>query len=222
MDIPVDELKTLKSQFEIEERVVQILKFEADIETYNSKFRKTKPGQFKEEERLKSTKARQEHWNSLATNIAKKWFGLENINISTINNNNIDNNNKMPEHDGSSSATGSSNDIRMLAEVLKEMILAKKSKEEDFDFLEKPKGYNDSRDPFVIESWIQTIEDFAIIKEYNDEKTAKLGVTLLTGAAKIWYQNLRLLDSAPTGWTHFKAELRAFFKPENSITVARD
>ncbi|CEP08887.1 hypothetical protein, partial, partial [Parasitella parasitica] len=44
----------------------------------------------------------------------------------------------------------------------------------------------------------------------------------LTGAAKIWYQNLKLLDSAPTDWTHFKAELRAFFKPDNSVSVARD
>ncbi|CEP10626.1 hypothetical protein, partial, partial [Parasitella parasitica] len=77
-------------------------------------------------------------------------------------------------------------------------------------------------DPFIIESWIQTLEDFAQIKNYDYEKTAKLGITLLTGAAKIWYQNLKLLDSAPTDWTHFKAELRAFFKPDNSVSVARD
>ncbi|GAN10198.1 hypothetical protein MAM1_0329c09736 [Mucor ambiguus] len=109
-----------------------------------------------------------------------------------------------------------------LAEILKEVILAKRSKDDDLDFLEKPRSYNGTRDPFIIESWIQTLEDFALVKNYNDEITAKLGVTLLTGAAKVWYQNLRLLNSAPTGWVHFKAELRAFFKPDNSIAVARD
>ncbi|KAG1116507.1 hypothetical protein G6F42_013675 [Rhizopus arrhizus] len=215
-----DELKKLKNQFEIEERVVQILKSEADIDTYNSKFRKTRPGQFKEEERLKSSNARQEHWNQLATNIAKKWFGLDNINIINTNNDSIDN---MNEQDGSSSdTTGGSSEIVQLANILKEVILAKTSKDDDLDFLERPKGYNGTRDPFIIESWIQTLEDFAQIKNYNDEKTTKLGITLLTGAAKVWYQNLRLLNSAPSGWVHFKAELRAFFKPDNSIAVARD
>ncbi|KAG1091929.1 hypothetical protein G6F42_019318 [Rhizopus arrhizus] len=129
----------------------------------------------------------------------------------------------MNEQGGSSSsATGDSSDIVKLAEILKEVILAKNSKDDDFDFLEKPKSYNGSRDPFIIESWIQTLEDFASVKNYDNDKTAKLGITLLTGAAKVWYQNLRLLNSAPTGWTHFKAELRAFFKPDNSIAVARD
>ncbi|CEP10971.1 hypothetical protein [Parasitella parasitica] len=53
-------------------------------------------------------------------------------------------------------------DILKIAEILKEVILAKQiSKNEDFDFLEKPKSYNGSRDPFFIESWIQTLEDFA-------------------------------------------------------------
>ncbi|KAL9536791.1 hypothetical protein PS6_011813, partial [Mucor atramentarius] len=213
-----EELKKLKNQFEIEERVVQILKSEADIDTYyNSKFRKRRPGQFKEEERLKSSNARQEHWNQLATNIAKKWFELDNI---KIRNNNIDN---MNEQDRSSSdTTGGSSEIVKLAEILKEVILAKTSKDDDLDFMERPKSYNGTRDPFIIESWIQTLEDFALIKNYNDEKTAKLGITLLTGAAKVWYQNLRLLNSAPSGWVHFKAELRAFFKPDNSIAVARD
>ena len=161
-----DELKKLKNQFEIEERVVQILKSEADIDTYNSKFRKTRPGQFKEEERLKSSNARQEHWNQLATNIAKKWFGLDNINIINTNNDSIDN---MNEQDGSSSdTTGGSSEIVQLANILKEVILAKTSKDDDLDFLERPKGYNGTRDPFIIESWIQTMEDFAQIKNYND------------------------------------------------------
>jgi hypothetical protein len=181
----------------IEERVVQILKSEADIDTYNSKFRKTRPGQFKEEERLKLTSARQEHWNQLATSIAKKWFGLDNIKITNQDNNNME---KSNEQGGSSSATtGGSSEIAKLAEILKEVILAKTSKDDDMDFLERPKSYNGTRDPFIIESWIQTLEDFALIKGYNDEKTAKLGITLLTGAAKVWYQNLRLLNSAPSG-----------------------
>ena len=60
-----EELKKLKNQFEIEERIVQILKFDEDITTYNSKFRKTTPGQYKEKERLESTTAREEHWNQL-------------------------------------------------------------------------------------------------------------------------------------------------------------
>ncbi|KAK4520135.1 uncharacterized protein ATC70_008265 [Mucor velutinosus] len=129
----------------------------------------------------------------------------------------------MTEQDGSPlGTTGDSSDIIKLAEILKEVILAKTSKEDDFEFLERPKSYNGSRDPFIIESWIQTLEDFADIKKFDNDKIAKLGITLLTGAAKVWYQNLRLLNSAPTNWLHFKTELRAFFKPDNAISVARD
>ncbi|GAN10197.1 hypothetical protein MAM1_0329c09735 [Mucor ambiguus] len=100
MDNLTSEEQKLKNSFEIEERVVQILKSEADIDTYNSKLRKTRPGQFKDEERLKSSTAREEHWNHLATTIAKKWFGLDNIKITNINNNN-----DLNEQGGSSSTT---------------------------------------------------------------------------------------------------------------------
>ena len=54
-------------------------------------------------------------------------------------------------------------------------------------------------------------------------KRNKLGVTLLTGSAKVWFNNLRLLNSTPTtSWLGFKQELRAFFKPDNAIPIARD
>ncbi|KAL9537226.1 hypothetical protein PS6_011759 [Mucor atramentarius] len=51
---------------------------------------------------------------------------------------------------------------------------------------------------------------------------AKLGVTLLSVPAKVWFQNLGLLDSAPGEWLEFKAELRAYFKLENAMSGARE
>jgi hypothetical protein len=61
-----EELKKLKNQFEIEERTVKLLKYQDDIDYYNSKLRKTSTGQFTEEERLKSTIQREEHWKTVA------------------------------------------------------------------------------------------------------------------------------------------------------------
>ncbi|KAG1120103.1 hypothetical protein G6F42_012825 [Rhizopus arrhizus] len=116
---------------------------------------------------------------------------------------------------------GGSNDIKMLAELLlKEVILAKK--DNDFDFIEKPRKYVGSRDPHLIEAWIQSVEDYSELKGFDAKMMAKLGITLISGAAKVWFQNLRLLDSAPGEWLEFKTELRAYFKPENAMSVARD
>ncbi|KAL9537760.1 hypothetical protein PS6_011696, partial [Mucor atramentarius] len=181
-------LKNLKNQFEIEERVLSLLKSEEHI-------KRTTSGQFTttDDDRLKINKARNQYWNNLAYSFALKYFGENNIK-------NINNYNMNEQGGSSSSATGDSSNIVKLAEILKEVILAKNSKDDNFDFLERPKSYNGSRrDPFIIESWIQTLEDFASVKNnYDNDKTAKLGITLLTGAAKVWYQNLRLLNSAPT------------------------
>ncbi|KAG1116496.1 hypothetical protein G6F42_013676 [Rhizopus arrhizus] len=208
-----EELKKLKNQFEIEERIVQILKFDEDITTYTSKFRKTTPGQYKEKERLESTTAREEHWNQLATDLAKRWFGLERIKL-TSNNNNMAN---------SGEGSSSNSDILKIAEILKEVILAKNKKDNDFDFIEKPKKFDGSRDPHVIDSWIHSIEDFGSLKRYDYEQMCKLGVTLLTRPAQIWYQNLSLLNLAPQDWLSFKRELiNFFFKPENTASIARN
>ncbi|KAL9538579.1 hypothetical protein PS6_011519, partial [Mucor atramentarius] len=182
-----EELKKLKNQFEIEERIVQILKFDEDITTYTNKFRKTTPGQYKEKEKLESTTAREEHWNQLATDLAKRWFGLDRIKLTNKNNNMAN----------SGEGSSSNSDILKIAEILKEVILAKSKKDNDFDFIEKPKKFDGSRDPHVIDSWIHSIEDFGSLKRYDYEQMCKLGVTLLTGSAQIWYQNLRLLNLAP-------------------------
>jgi hypothetical protein len=127
------------------------------------------------------------------------------------------------QDEGTSAAGTSNSDILKLAEILKEVILTKQqNKNDDFDFVEKPRKYDGSRDPHIIEAWIQSIEDYADLKNLDHQKSAKLGVTLLVGAAKVWYQNLRLLNSAPVHWLELKTELRAYFKPENSTSVARD
>lgn len=92
-----------------------------------------------------------------------------------------------------------------------------------FRFLgETTKKYDGSRDPHTIELWINSIDGYGDLKDFDGVKKAKLGVTLLTGAAHIWHQNLRLLSKTPQDWVELKAELRAFFKPGNSISVARD
>jgi hypothetical protein len=103
-------------------------------------------------------------------------------------------------------------DILKIAEILKEVILSKTNKNDELEFIERPKKYDGSRDPHAIESWIQSIEDYSSLKEFTSEKTTKLGVTLLTGAAKVWYHNLRLLKVAPNDWLHFKTELTGIFQ----------
>jgi len=94
-----------------------------------------------------------------------------NIHIKTINN-------KMND------LQGGSNDIKMLAELLlKEVILAKK--DNDFDFIEKPRKYVGSRDPHLIEAWIQSVEGYSELKGFDAKMMAKLGITLISGAAKV-------------------------------------
>lgn len=214
MDNLSEEDINIRNQFEIEEKVASILKFEEDIKYFTEKLRRTTPGQFTIKDRLKPTKKRLTHWNNLATSFAIKYFGQNNIKETEIN---------MPitEQGDSSSATGGSSDIKMLAEMLKEVILANK-KRDDFDFLEKPKKFNGSRDPHVIDSWLLFIEDFGALKGYDHEQMCKLGVTLLTGSGAIWYQNLRLLKLAPRDWLSFKRDLIDFFKSENTVAIARD
>lgn len=112
-----------------------------------------------------------------------------------------------------------------IAELMKEVVsilAAAKTKDDNLDFLEKPKKYDGSRDPHAIQSWINSIEDYGDLEDFDGVKKTKLGVTLLTGAAQIWHQNLRLVSKAPQGWVEFKAELCAFFQLENLISVARD
>ncbi|GAN11513.1 conserved hypothetical protein, partial [Mucor ambiguus] len=201
-----EEIRHLKNQFEIEERVLSLLKFKEDITYFTEKLRRTTPGQFATEERLKFNQKRDIHWNNLAKSFAVKYFGKDNINDNMAD---------------SSETSANNSDILKIAEILKEVILVK-NKEHDFDFLEKPKRYDGSRDPHVIDSWIHAIEDFSALKRYDHEQQCKLGVTLLTGSAHIWYQNLRLLNLAPQDWLSFKRELINFFKPENTVSIARD
>lgn len=190
-----EELNILKNQFEIEERVIKQLKYREDIEYYNNNIRRTTSNQFNQEERLRTTTARERHWNKLATDITCKFFTNDRIINSSM------------------TQDITESDILKIARLMKEVVslsAAAKSKDDGLDFLERPTKYDGSRDPHAIESWIQSVEDYGGLKDFDDTKMAKLGVALLTGASKVWYQNLRLLDSAPSDWLHFKMELRAF------------
>jgi hypothetical protein len=102
-----------KNYFEIEERVIKLLKNQEDINYYNNNLRRTISKQFNQQERLKSTIPREQHWNKLATEIAIRFFGSSKVNN---NNNNID----MSTQEGSSAVNNS--DILKIAEILKEVI----------------------------------------------------------------------------------------------------
>ncbi|KAG1113688.1 hypothetical protein G6F42_014395 [Rhizopus arrhizus] len=78
----------------------------------------------------------------------------------------------MADHTDSSA---NNSDILKIAEILKEVILAKNNKNTDFDFLEKPKRYDGSRDPHIIDSWIHAIEDFGALKRYDSEQQCTVG-----------------------------------------------
>jgi hypothetical protein len=112
-----EELKNLKNQFEIEERVVKKLKYQDDIDYYNHKLRRTTSDQFTEEERLKSTTQREEHWNKLASELARKFFGIE-----VVINNNKQNMSEQQKRDSSSSRVSNNSDMLQIAEILKEII----------------------------------------------------------------------------------------------------
>lgn len=112
-----EEIKNLKNQYEIEETVASILKFEGDILYFTEKLRRTKPRQFAtEDRRLKSNKKRLSHWNQLATSFAIKCFGENNIKATTI---------MAGTEQGNNSSTVNNSNILKIAEILKEVILAK-------------------------------------------------------------------------------------------------
>ena len=133
------EIKKLKNQFEIEERVINQLRHQDDIDYYNSKLRRTSSNQFAKEERLKSSIQREQHWNKLANDIA----------TNKVKENNIE----MAEHSATApTQAAKKNEMMQLAEVLTEAFSSKSKNNDTFDFIEKPKKYDGSRDPLVIES----------------------------------------------------------------------
>src|SRR6478735_6044998 len=96
-----EDIKNLKNQFEIEERVVALLKFEEDITYFTEKLRRTTSAQYTTGERLKSNQKRELYWNNLATSFAVKYFGEQNI--RHIDNNKYNNMNNTSEGSSSNS-----------------------------------------------------------------------------------------------------------------------
>ncbi|KAG2194805.1 hypothetical protein INT47_004136, partial [Mucor saturninus] len=69
----------------------------------------------------------------------------------------------------------------------------------DSDLLNKPTKYNGSRDSFLIDNWIKSINDYKEFKGWSDEQTFKIARRLLCDIAAIWLRNIELNeDNAPT------------------------
>jgi hypothetical protein len=124
-----------KNYFEIEERVTKLLKNQENINYYNNNLRRIVSSQFNQ----------QYQENKLATEIAIRFFGS--LKVNKINNSN---NNNMSTQEGNSAADNSN--ILKIAEILKEVILSKTNKNDELEFIERPKKYDGFREPHAIES----------------------------------------------------------------------
>lgn len=89
--------------------------------------------------------------------------------------------------------------------------------------LNTPPTFDGTRDAFVIDSWIRSVERYANGQGWDDAKTGKYAINLFKGRADAWYRSIEPpQDQEPHGWVELKRLLIAFFRPEDSVLLARD
>ena len=86
----------------------------------------------------------------------------------------------------------------------------------------EPPTYDGSRDAMVIDSWIRTFERYTDYQGWDSVQKKRYAVTLLRGRADTWYRTLETSDDEPEDWLVFKRELVEFFRPDDSVRLARD
>ncbi|KAI9470122.1 MAG: hypothetical protein EXX96DRAFT_543547 [Benjaminiella poitrasii] len=218
MDEQTQEEIKYKQKFEIEERILAALSKEEDIILFN-KLRTTNSDNITT--RLPTSKQREEIWQTQANSFLEKIFGIK------INSTNMNTKTDFEPQSGDSGKENMQQMVELLAETLNRLINLKNNNNEkeihkDIDLVAKPGKYDGSMDPFIIDNWVSNINNYKSFRGWDNEQTGKFAITLLTGTANIWYQNLTMQDNAPTDWLSLKREIQAYFKPENAGLRSND
>jgi hypothetical protein len=88
--------------------------------------------------------------------------------------------------------------------------------------IKEPNTYDGTRDALLIDGWIRSVERYATFHNWDQTRTCLLGSTLLRDRADAWYRTLENSDDQPTTWLELKRLLIDFFRPDNSVRIARD
>lgn len=88
--------------------------------------------------------------------------------------------------------------------------------------IKEPAFYDGTRDALLIDGWIRSVERYTSFNSWTPERSCLFATTLLRDRADAWFRTIELTDEAPTTWLEFKRLLIEFFRPDNSIRIARD
>ena len=88
--------------------------------------------------------------------------------------------------------------------------------------VKEPNTYDGTRDALLIDGWIRSVERYVNFQGWNAERSYLFGTTLLRDRADAWFRTIELTDEAPTTWLELKRLITEFFRPDNSVRIARD
>ena len=88
--------------------------------------------------------------------------------------------------------------------------------------IKEPNTYDGTRDALLIDGWIRSVERYTEFHGWSSEKSCLFATTLLRDRADAWYRTLEVANDTPTSWLEFKRLLIDFFRPDNSVRIARD
>ena len=88
--------------------------------------------------------------------------------------------------------------------------------------IKEPNTYDGTRDALLIDGWIRSVERYTEFYGWSTEKSCLFATTLLRDRADAWYRTLEVANDTPTSWLEFKRLLIDFFRPDNSVRIARD
>jgi hypothetical protein len=116
--------------------------------------------------------------------------------------------------------SGTSIELKELMKLLSEALTGSKRKEIR---IKEPDIYDGARDASIIDSWTKSIERYAEFHGLDDNQAGLLAITLLRGRADAWYRSVESSEeNVPVSWLFLKRELIGFFRPDNSVRIARD
>ncbi|KAG2228458.1 hypothetical protein INT48_006325 [Thamnidium elegans] len=207
------------NKFEIEERIETALPI--GLRKAYQEYRTIKPEDIIE--RLKSTKKREEHWNSIVQPLVGKYKKELTKQIFTTNNNIMGTENDQNNYVAAAIAEAVKEGISQAISAINMSNNNKQLYPHDLELLNKPSKYNGSRDPFIIDNWITSIQDYKDYKGWGDKQAFKFARTLLCDVAAIWLRNIEMNEDEPIDtWTTLKKRITVGFKPTNSALIFRE
>jgi hypothetical protein len=204
--------------FEIEERIEQKLPDNLK-EIYQKQIRQTTKENIKE--RVQSTTAREQHWNNKATTLLTSVLQKLNMNPT-----------QQQQQNTSTGEDISPDTLRIINYAVTAAASAfhqgsvNNYQQPDTTGLEsfnRPTKYNGIRDPFVIDTWLRSIEAYGEYKQLTSQQQCMLARTLLTDAANVWFYELYNKNQINvTSWKIFKETIIETFRPANTVRIFRD